>query len=166
TGAVTGLTNAQQLYTLPVSLFGISVSASELPALSRVAAQADTALLRNRIDTALRRLTFFVVPSAVAFAAFGDVIAGVILQHGRFKPEDSRLVWTILAGSSIGLVASTQSRLYGVAFYALGDPKRPLHFATVRLVIAGALGYFCALILPGWLGVAPILGTAGLTASA
>src|SRR5204862_6966896 len=34
TGAVAGLTNAQLLYTLPVSLFGMSVSAAELPAMS------------------------------------------------------------------------------------------------------------------------------------
>jgi putative peptidoglycan lipid II flippase len=32
TGAVTGLANAQTLYTLPVSLFGMSVAAAELPA--------------------------------------------------------------------------------------------------------------------------------------
>jgi hypothetical protein len=34
TGAVTGLANAQLLYTLPVSLFGISISAAELPAMA------------------------------------------------------------------------------------------------------------------------------------
>ena len=34
TGAVTGLSNAQLLYTLPVSLFGMSVAAAELPAMS------------------------------------------------------------------------------------------------------------------------------------
>src|SRR5204863_5206740 len=34
TGAVTGLTYAQLLYTLPVSLFGMSISAAELPAMS------------------------------------------------------------------------------------------------------------------------------------
>ena len=34
TGAMTGLSNAQLLYTLPISLFGMSVSAAELPAMS------------------------------------------------------------------------------------------------------------------------------------
>ena len=34
TGAVAALTNVQLLYTLPVSLFGMSVSAAELPAMS------------------------------------------------------------------------------------------------------------------------------------
>src|SRR5205823_662440 len=38
TGAVAGLTNAQLLYTLPISLFGMSVSAAELPALSAISA--------------------------------------------------------------------------------------------------------------------------------
>jgi putative peptidoglycan lipid II flippase len=166
TGAVTGLTNAQLIYTLPVSLFGISVSASELPALSSVAARAETETLRRRIDAALERLTFFVVPSAVAFAALGDVIAGTLLQTGRFTKADSQIVWGILAGSAIGLVASTQSRLYGVAHYALHDAKTPLRYALVRLVAVSGLGYVCALIVPPRLGIAPIWGTAGLTASA
>jgi len=166
TGAVTGLTYAQLLYTLPVSLFGISVSASELPALSSVAARAETETLRRRIDTALERLTFFTIPSAVAFVAIGDVIAGALLQHGRFSAADSRIVWGILAGSAIGLVASTQSRLYGVAHYALHDTKTPLRYALVRLTFVAVLGYVCALILPPRLGLAAIWGAAGLTASA
>ena len=166
TGAVSGLTYAQQLYTLPVSLFGISVSASELPALSSVAALAETETLRRRIDTALERLTFFVVPSAVGFALLGDVVAGTLLQTGRFREADSRIVWGILAGSAVGLVASTQSRLYGVAHYALHDTKTPLRYALVRLIAVTGLGYICALIVPPRLGIAPIWGTAGLTASA
>jgi putative peptidoglycan lipid II flippase len=165
-GAVTGLQNSQLIYTLPVSLFGISVSAAELPALSGSAARAETEALRARIDAASARLAFFVVPSAVAFAALGDVIAGVLLQHGKFRPEDSRIVWAILAGSAIGLVASTQSRLYSVAHYALGDTKTPLRYALIRLTLVTVLGYVCALIVPPWLGIAAIWGTAGLTASA
>jgi putative peptidoglycan lipid II flippase len=165
-GALTGLQNAQLIYTLPVSLFGISVSAAELPALSSVAARAEPDVLRARIDAALARLAFFVVPSAVAFAALGDIVAGVILQRGRFRPEDSLIVWGILAGSAVGLVASTQSRLYSVAHYALGDTKTPLRYAIVRLLATTALGYLCALVLPPRLGIAPIWGAAGLTASA
>src|SRR5262249_36185373 len=92
TGAVTGLTNTALIYTLPVSLFGISVSAAQLPALSRDAARSETGQLRDRVNRGLDRLTYFVVPSAVAFAAVGDVIAGVIFQHGRFRADDSRIV--------------------------------------------------------------------------
>jgi putative peptidoglycan lipid II flippase len=131
-----------------------------------VAARAETETLRKRIDVALERLTFFTIPSAVAFAAIGDVVAGTLLQTGRFSAADARIVWGILAGSAIGLVASTQSRLYGVAHYALHDTKTPLRYALVRLTFVAGLGYVCALFVPVWLGIAPIWGTAGLTASA
>jgi putative peptidoglycan lipid II flippase len=165
-GAVTGLTNAQLLYTLPVSLFGTSISATELPALSGAATREGFEPFRGRIDAGLRRLAFFIVPSAVAFAALGDVVAGVVLQTGRFRVEDSQYVWGIIAGSSIGLLASTMARLYSVAHYALGDAQRPLRFAGLRLFVAAGLGYLWAIPLPAWLGLSPHWGAAGLTASA
>jgi putative peptidoglycan lipid II flippase len=165
-GAVTGLTATSLIYTLPVSLFGISVSAAQLPSLSRDAALAETTKLRERIDRGLERVTFFVVPTAVAFATVGDVIAAFILQHGRFRAQDSRIIWGMLAGASIGLVASTQSRLYSVAHYALGDTKKPLRYALVRIALVTVLGYLCALVIPPLVGVPAMWGTAGLTASA
>ena len=58
------------------------------------------------------------------------------------------------------------ARLYSVAHYALGDTKRPLQFAVIRLVAAAGLGYVGALYAPAWLGLAPQWGAAGLTASA
>jgi len=156
---------------LPVSLFGIAISASELPALSGDAA-VDSAgggrfeALSRRIDAALHRMAFFVIPSAVAFALLRDVIAGVLLQTGRFPAADSRSVWAILAGSAIGLLATTMSRLYSVAHYAVGDTKSPLRFAIVRLTAVTTLGYLCAIVLPPLLRIPPHWGAAGLTASA
>jgi putative peptidoglycan lipid II flippase len=168
-GAVTALTNAQLLYTLPVSLFGVSISAAELPALSGDVSgdpERGYAAFRARLDAGLRRLAFFIVPSAVAFIALGDVVAGTALQTGRFHAEDTLYVWGILAGSAIGLLASTMARLYSVAHYALSDAKRPLRYAMVRLAVAGALGYVAALVLPGMLGISARWGAAGLTATA
>ena len=51
-GAVAAMTNAQVLYTLPVSLFGMAVSAAELPEMARVRgdAAAVAASLRVRLD--------------------------------------------------------------------------------------------------------------------
>src|SRR5438067_13063517 len=74
TGAVTGLANAQLLYTLPVSLFGMSISAAELPAMSGAAGLNATDELRERLNNGLRQIAYFVVPSATAFVALGDVL--------------------------------------------------------------------------------------------
>jgi putative peptidoglycan lipid II flippase len=58
------------------------------------------------------------------------------------------------------------ARLYSVAHYAIGDTRRPLRFALVRLVVVTGLGYYAALLLPPRLGIATEWGAAGLTASA
>jgi putative peptidoglycan lipid II flippase len=171
TGAVAALTNAQLLYTLPVSLFGMSVSAAELPALSAFSSTssfdpAAAGMLRHRLEAGLRQIAFFVVPSAVAFLALGDVIAAALLQTGRFGPADAVYVWTILAGASVGLLPSTLGRLYSSAYYALRDTRTPLRYAIVRVLLGTAMGYLFAIHVPRWLGMAGMWGAAGLSLSA
>jgi putative peptidoglycan lipid II flippase len=122
--------------------------------------------MRRRLDAGLQRIAFFVVPSAMAFLALGDVLVAALLQSGRFRHEDALYVWGILAGSAVGLLASTLGRLYSSSYYALRDTRTPLRFAIVRVVLTTVLGYFCAIPLPRILGVPQSWGAAGLTASA
>jgi len=168
TGAVAALLNAQTIGLLPVSLFGMSVSAAELPAMSSaVGAEPQAALaLRGRLDSGLRQIAFFVIPSAMAFLALGDVIAAALFQTGRFTHEDAIYVWAILAGSAVGLLASTLGRLYSSTYYALRDTRTPLNYAVIRVILTTVLGYLCAIPLPHWLGLNPMWGAAGLTSSA
>ena len=168
TGAVAAISYAQVLYTLPVSLFGMSVSAAELPAMSAVSGN-DTERaeqLRTRLDAGLRQIAFLVIPSAVAFLALGDVVAGALYQTGAFTRDMTVYVWAILAGSAIGLLASTWGRLYSSTYYALQDTRTPLRFAVVRVALTIVLGYLFAIPLPLQLGLDPRWGAAGLTASA
>jgi putative peptidoglycan lipid II flippase len=168
TGAVTGIANAQLLYTLPISLFGMSVAAAELPAMSGEASADDVGreMLRSRLDAGLRRIAFFVVPSAMAFLALGDVLVAALLESGRFRHADSVYVWGILAGSSVGLLASTLGRLYSSTYYALRDTRTPLRFALIRVALTTVLGYLFAIPLPRLLGIPQVWGAAGLTSSA
>jgi putative peptidoglycan lipid II flippase len=168
TGAVTGLANAQLLYTLPVSLFGMSVSAAELPAMAGALGRDSSGaeIVRARLNSGLRQIAFFVVPSAVAFFALGDVIAAALLQTGRFRYSDAVYVWAILAGSAIGLLPSTLGRLYSSTYYALRDTRTPLRYALVHVAIATVLGYLFAVPLPQRLGIPAVWGAAGLTVAA
>jgi len=177
-GAVAVISNAQTLYLLPVSLFGMSVAAAELPELSEEAGEADGAAegvaaaqaradsLRRRISAGSDRIAYFIVPSGVAFIALGHLIAGLVLQSGAFSQRDSYWVWATLAGSSVGLLASSQGRLLASTYYALGDTRTPLGFAVVRVGFTLVLGFIAALYGPRLFGIEPRWGTAGLTASA
>lgn len=168
TGAVTGLSYAQLLYTLPVSLFGMAISATELAEMSRTTGSEDQIhqTLRTRLNAGLRRVAFFIVPSATAFLAFGDLIAAALFQSGKFTADDSRYVWAILAGSSVGLLASTMGRLYSSTFYALRDTRSPLKYAITRVAFTTVLGVAFALYLPSLFGLQERWGIAGLTISA
>jgi putative peptidoglycan lipid II flippase len=167
-GAVASLAYAQMLYTLPVSLFGMSVSAAELPAMS--SALGDDAevhaYLRHRLSGGLRQIAFFVVPSAMAFLAIGHALAALLFQSGRFSADDSLTVWSILAGSAVGLLAGTLGRLYSSTFYALRDTRTPLRAGILRVALTIMLGWFAALRLPQLAGYDLRWGAAGLTASA
>lgn len=168
TGAVAALAYAQTLYLLPVSLFGMSVSAAELPAMSgAVGAESEVAeMLRERLNSGLRQIAFFVLPSVVAFLVLGDVIVAAIYRTGRFGQSDVVYVWGILAGATVGLLASTLGRLYASTYYALRDTRTPLRFAIVRVILTTILGYLCAIPLPPMLGIETRWGVAGLTISA
>jgi putative peptidoglycan lipid II flippase len=168
TGAVAAVSYAQVLYTLPVSLFGMSVSAAELPAMSSARGEgSELAIqLRSRLDRGLRQIAFFVIPSAVAFLALGDVVVAALYQTGEFTRTTTVYVWGILAGSTVGLLASTMGRLYASTFYALQETRVPLRYAVVRVILNLALGYVLAIPLPDWIGVDRRWGAAGLTVAA
>jgi len=162
------LSYGQTLYMLPVSLFGMSVSASELPAMSSALGTDSeiAATLRSRLSLGLQKISFFVVPSAVAFLALGNVVTSTLYLTGKFREQDVLFVWAALAGSGIGLLAQTMGRLYSSTFYALRDTRTPLNYALIRVALTFGLGYLFSLPLPRALGIDPTWGVAGLTASA
>ncbi|MGH9485349.1 MAG: lipid II flippase MurJ, partial [Terriglobales bacterium] len=167
TGAMATLAYSQTLYLLPISLFGMSVSAVELPAMSGVVAGEDAhAILRQHLGAGLRQIAFFVLPSAVAFLVLGDVIVAAIYKTGAFGRGDVLYVWGTLAGASIGLLASALGRLYSSTYYAMRDTRSPLNYAMVRVSLTTVLGVIAAFYLPGWLGINSKWGVAGLTLAA
>src|SRR5438552_10267555 len=93
--AVAALMYAQSLYTLPVSLFGMSISAAELPAMSSALGTTTQIAdqLHHRLGEGLSRIAFFIVPSVMAMMAFGDVMTGALYQTGKFGRADSKYVW-------------------------------------------------------------------------
>ena len=161
-GIVAAMSNAQTLYLLPVSLFGMSISASELPEMS----ESTNAEIQDRLRSALRRVVFLVVPSAVAFVMIGGSIISLLFQTGRFSAQDTTIVWLILAGSAIGLSAGTQGRVLNSAFYAIKQPRPPLYAALVRIAITGVAGWALTLPLRYAFGYSGAWGAFGLTASA
>ncbi len=137
-GALASLRPALMLYLLPVSLFGQSVAASELPELSRLGEEESQSFL-PRLERSMRQTLFLTVPAAIGYLSFGFLIVGGLLRRGEFGLTDNWLVYAVLGGYSLGLVATTISRLLQNGFWALRDTKTPAKIAVARVFVSAAV---------------------------
>ncbi|MEZ5243946.1 MAG: murein biosynthesis integral membrane protein MurJ [Acidimicrobiales bacterium] len=137
-GAVAALFKAQMLYTLPVSLFAMSVAAAELPEMARLVGDPDALVSRTR--RSLDRIAFWMLLAAFVMIAAGDLVVGVLFQGGEFDATDGVLVWFILGAYAVGLPAIGASRLLQNTCYAVGDTKGPARIAAIRVGIAAVIG--------------------------
>ena len=138
-GALAALGYAQMLYLLPISLFGMSIAASELPELSRQR-KAPASEVALQVSAALERIHFLLVPSVAAFLLLGDVFIGGLYQRGEFRSTDTPVVYAVLAAYALGLLASSGSRVLSSAFYALRDTRTPARMAYLRVLVSLAVG--------------------------
>jgi putative peptidoglycan lipid II flippase len=144
-GAVSILRYSQTLYLLPISLFGMSIAASELPELSRAGAD-NIEVMRARVRNALERMMFLLIPSTIAFLVLGDVIVAGLLQRGQFRGDDTAAVYAVLAAFALGISGSAASRVLANAFYALRDTRTPARIAYLRMAVSVVTGV--ALMIP------------------
>jgi putative peptidoglycan lipid II flippase len=132
TGAASADRFAQMFYLLPISLFGISVAASELPEMSRLRGEGMAPALLARVRRALRYVAFLNIPTVIGYLAFGFLVVG-FYRGGHFGLAENWLVYLVLCGYSTGILATTTSRLLQNTFYALGDTRSPARIAAMRV---------------------------------
>jgi putative peptidoglycan lipid II flippase len=160
-GAVAVMGYAQTFSNLPIALFGTGVAAAELPEMSRMRGE-DARILADRVSASVERALWFLVPSAIAYVALGDVIVAALYQTGRFGEVQTLVTWGVLGAYALGLPASASSRVLSSAFYGLRDTRTPARMAYLRVALAVVTGL--ALMFPAdRIGFSTLrLGAAGL----
>jgi len=167
TGAIAALIKAQLLYTLPVSLFAMSVAAAELPELSRLV--GDPLRLASRSERGLRRIAFWMLMASMVSIVAGDLIIRVLFEGGEFNHTDAILVWLVLGAYAVGLPAVGTSRLLQNTCYAVGDTRGPARIAGLRVAVSAAVALLIMFSLDrvivtldglttsgGWISSAPL----------
>jgi len=140
TGAAGAIGFAGVLFNLPLGVFGMSVAAAELPELSRSSRTEAGARIPDRLEWALRQSAFVICPAVVGYLVFGFLVVGLIYPGGQFTVEDNWLVYTVLCGYTLGLIASAVSRILQNTFFALRDTRTPAKIAAVRVAASALVG--------------------------
>jgi putative peptidoglycan lipid II flippase len=165
TGALAAMGYSQRLIYLPISLFGISVAAVALPAMSRDASSSGLRgldpgdLLGPRLRSGFLQIAWFVFPSALILAVFGDLVVRVIFQRGAFGELSAALVEGVLIAYSVGLVAASNLKLFASGFHALQDTRTPMRIAIVSVAAGLAVAASLALYLRS-IGFGPLSAAA------
>jgi len=76
----------------------------------------------------------------VAFIVLGDVFVAGLYEAGEFTAADVGVVYLVLAAYSLGMPASTTTRIYQSAFFALRDTRTPARTAALRVLVSAVLG--------------------------
>lgn len=116
---------AQNLYFLPVGVFGISYATAIFPRMSRAFIVKDADEFFREFFVGLRTILFWIAPSAVLFIVLRAHIVRVVLGAGAFSWEDTRLTAASLAIFAITMGAGGLISLFLRGFYALEDTWRP-----------------------------------------
>jgi putative peptidoglycan lipid II flippase len=149
TGAVSWLNLAFRLMYLPIGLFGVSIATATLPAVSRQAAQHDTAAVRTTIADGLSLMLMLNVPATVGLMVLARPIVRVIFEHGAFTAADTTATASALEYYALGLVGYSVVRIASPSFYALGQNRTPVMISmatmaanvVLSLVLVRLLGY-------------------------
>ncbi|HEX5946643.1 MAG TPA: murein biosynthesis integral membrane protein MurJ [Acidimicrobiales bacterium] len=141
-GAPSLLFYTMVLYLLPVSLFGVSVAAAELPDMSQVSVHDPETRrrFRLRLEDSMARIGWYVAFTATMFIVVGDVIVAAIFEHGAFTHSDTVAVWLTLAVLAVGLLPATATRLLQNGLYALDDPRTPARLGVLGVVLSAVIG--------------------------
>ncbi len=143
TSAMSALGYSQRLIYLPISLFGIAVAAASLPNMSR---DATAARLRPRLVNGFFQILFFVLPAAVFYLLFGDLVIRLIYERRAFTEASTVLVAAVLGTYSLGLVASSSLKLFASGFHALQDTRTPMMLAAVSVTIGIGIAVLLTLL--------------------
>ena len=160
--SVTLFTFAQQLQTVPIGLFGVTIAQAALPVLSREHAKEAGPEFKITMLTTLHQILFLTLPAAVFLIVLRIPIVRLVFGAAQFNWSDTVLTGRTLAFLAVGLAAQSVVQLLVRGFYALKDTKTPVivSFITVFLNISLSIFFVVVAHLQVWsLGVSYSIAT-------
>ncbi|MBI2640222.1 MAG: murein biosynthesis integral membrane protein MurJ [Candidatus Sungbacteria bacterium] len=140
-GSIAVFQFAQNIYFIPIGIFGASYAVVLFPRLSRAYISRDADTFFQELFLGIRSILFWILPSIALFIVLRAHIVRVALGAGAFSWEDTRLTAAVLAVLTVSLFANAIISLLIKGFYALENTWAPLfiNIAASLLSVISAL---------------------------
>jgi putative peptidoglycan lipid II flippase len=139
TGVVSTLEWAFRVMYLPIGLFGVSIAAATLPAVSRQHAAQNVSAVRATIADGLSLMLMLNIPATVGLLVLATPIVRVMYEHGRFTAQDTIATAAALQLYAVGLVGYSIVRIVSPVFYAIGANRTPVIVGVVTVLLNALL---------------------------
>ena len=156
TGAVSYLGYAFRVMYLPIGLFGVSIATATTPAMSRLAATADTARMRSTLASAIALMLTLNVPATLGLVVLAEPIVRLLFERGSFGPADTVATAAAVQFYAVGLVGYSVVKIVSPTFYAIGRSRTPVAVGVAAVLLNAVLS----------VSSAPVFGYRGLALSA
>ena len=125
-GSLSVFNLANDIQSVPIGLFAISLATAAFPSFSQFAARGDEDRFRRSFSSTARLILFLTVPFSILLLLLRAQIVRVLLGSGQFDWADTIATADALAFFSLSLFAQALLPLLVRAFYALKDTFSPL----------------------------------------
>ncbi|MEK7064144.1 MAG: murein biosynthesis integral membrane protein MurJ [Patescibacteria group bacterium] len=126
---------ARQLYALPVSLFGVSLSQASFPALADEAAHSDLTKFKQTLAKSLSQIFFFALPASILVLILRIPLVRLAFGARTFPWEATLLTGKSLAFLALSIAPLAVTQVLVRAFHALKDTRRPLYVGAFTMII-------------------------------
>lgn len=140
-GSLTLFNVARLLYSIPSTLFGVTLGQASLPTLSRQSASHPKSFYPTFTDTLLQAI-FLALPLSIFFIVLRIPIIRIVFGSRSFPWFATLTTGKTLAVLAASSVFATSLQLIVRAFYALHDTRTPLYvgfFAAIFDVLVGII---------------------------
>ncbi len=134
-GGVTALENATRLYTLPIGVFGVTISTVIYPTLSKKIVDKDMEGAEDNILKGLNILLFLVIPSMAVLCFYSKEVVGLLFGYGKYTSDAIKITGETLLFYSLGLYFYAAIHILTRAFYGMKNSKDPVKFSVMAIII-------------------------------
>ncbi len=132
---VSAIEYANNLYTIIVGVFVLSVANVVFPRLSRMTANNDKNAFFNTVITTTRILSYIVIPMTVGVMSLSGPIISLIYERGAFDAFSTGITTSALFFFSLGMFGYGLQAILSRAFYAEKDGKTPFIAGLVSIAV-------------------------------
>lgn len=132
---------ARQLYVLPISLFGVSLSQASFPALAEEALSADKTKFVSTLSKSILQIFFFALPASVLVLVLRIPLVRIAFGAKSFPWDATLLTGRSLAFLSIAIAPQAVTNTLTRALHAMKDTKTSLVIGFITMVVFVGLAY-------------------------